>query len=86
MELWLLISGWLTESKHLLSDPEHIKLRVSTLSNTSWIMYKESYIIMIQRDHVVVMPPTTEHFTIHASDPTFWHKLMAAIDRCIEEK
>ena len=85
MELWFLIDGWLTENRHLLPDPNYIKLKVSTISGIAWILYHEIIIIVIRPDHVIVMPPTTEHFIIRAFEPTFYHRLLAAIDRCIDQ-
>jgi hypothetical protein len=85
MELWFLIDGWLAENRHILSEPRHIRIKVSTIQGIAWIVYKEIIIIVIRQDHVIIMPPITDYYTIKAQDPTFWHKLPAAIDRCIEQ-
>lgn len=85
MELWFLIDGWLAEHRHLLSEPSNVRLKVSAIQGLAWILYKETIIVVIRPDHVIVMPPATDFFTIRAHDPTFWHKLPAAIDRCIDQ-
>lgn len=85
MELWFLIDAWLTDNRHLLPESECIRLKVSAISGLAWILYREIIIIVIRPDHVIVMPPTTEYFTIRASEPTFYHRLLAAIDRCVDQ-
>jgi hypothetical protein len=85
MELWLLIDGWLVEHRHLLPKPNYVTLKVSASCGLAWLLYKNVAIIAIRSDHVIVMPPTTEYFTIQASDPSFWHRLLAAIDRCVDQ-
>jgi hypothetical protein len=84
MELWHIIDSWLIDFKHLLPH-SGIRVTISAYMHIAYITYGSIFIIAIRDKEVEVMPPNTEYYTISIMDHAFWNKLLAGINRCVEE-